>query len=155
RLGGRRAGGGAAHIDAGAVAARDFLIGEARDQHAAVERDDLAVARAACRLLSRTDIVLAVRPALEAQFGRLRLVGQMHNDAAARAASNVIGLLALAARRDFGARAIVLLVIGGKPPAPDQIGSRNASGQRRSGLDDRSGFGRWSAKREGLRGAAG
>src|SRR5438132_13580814 len=75
--------GAAADIDAGAVATHDLLIGEARDQDAAVERHDLAVTLPAGRILGRTDVVLAVPPALEHQLGRLRLVGEVHDHAAA------------------------------------------------------------------------
>ena len=141
-LGARRGLGAAAHIDAGAVAAGDFRIGEARDQHAAVERDDLAVALAARRLLGKADVVLAVRAAFEQQLGRLRLVGKMHHDAAARAAGDVVGLAALAARRGFGAAAVGLVVIGGKAPAADQVLRRDARRKRRAGGRRRGGLGR-------------
>src|SRR4029077_8019450 len=147
--------GSAAHVDAGAIATRHFRIGEARDQHAPVERDDLAVARTAGRILARADVILPVRPALEAELGRLRLVGEMHDDAAARSAADAVGLTALSARRGLGARAVFLLVIGGKAPAAAEILRRNAGGQRRGhGRRLRGGRGA-DAEGELLRGAAG
>src|SRR3954447_14236396 len=96
----------AADIDHVAVTDRGILVDEAGDQHAAVERDDLAVLLAG-RRARRTDIVLAARAALETQFLRGGLVGQMHDDAAALAGADHIGLLALPARRGFGAGAVV------------------------------------------------
>src|SRR4051812_42044234 len=103
-LGARRGLGAAADIDTGAVAAGNFRIDEARHQHAAIEADDFAIALACGRFLGKSDVILAIRPALEHQFGRLRLVGEVHHDAAARAAADIVGLLALAAGRGFDAR---------------------------------------------------
>src|ERR1700752_212247 len=120
--------GAATHIDAGAVAARNLRVDEPGDQHAPVERDDLAIARAGSGLVGRPDGVLAVGAALEAQFGLLRLIGELPAHAAPRPASDVVGLAALAAGRRFRASAVLILVIGRKTPAPDQIGRRNARG---------------------------
>ena len=50
----------------------------------------------------------------------------MHDDAAAGTAADVVGLLALAARCGFGARAVFFLVIGGKAPPSNKILRRNA-----------------------------
>src|SRR5438552_10102213 len=96
----------AADIDHVAVTDRGILVDEAGDQHAAVERDDLAVLLAG-RRTGRTDIVLAARAALEAQFLRGGLVGQMHDHAAALAGADHIWLLPLSSRRDFDAGALV------------------------------------------------
>src|SRR3954469_24114908 len=92
----------AADIDHVAVTDRGILVDEAGDQHAAVERDDLAVLLAGGRAC-RADIVLAARAALEAQFLRGGLVGQMHDHAAALAGTDHVRLLALTSRRGFGA----------------------------------------------------
>src|SRR5665647_1864413 len=73
--------GRAADVDHVAVPGRGILVREAGDQHPAVERDDLAILLAPDRP-GRADIVLAARAALEAQFLRRRLVGQMHDHAA-------------------------------------------------------------------------
>src|ERR1700712_4167132 len=54
---------GAADIDHVAVANRGVLVGKAGDQHAAIERDDLAVLFAADRA-RRADVILAARAAL-------------------------------------------------------------------------------------------
>src|SRR4051812_34024455 len=56
----RRAGRAAAHQQHGAVAAGDLRIDPLEDEHAAVERDDLAIVRAA-RLRTRADEVAPVR----------------------------------------------------------------------------------------------
>src|SRR3954465_6237867 len=117
--------GATTHVDASPIAARDFRIGEARDQHAPIERDNLAIARAACRVLAGADVVLAVGSALEAELGRLRLVGEMHDHAAARSTADVVRLLALPTRRGLGTRAIFVLMVCGKAPASDQILRRN------------------------------
>src|SRR5450432_2394439 len=66
----------AADIDHVAVTDRGVLVREACDQHASVERDDLAILLAAGRS-RRADVILAARTALETQFLRRRLVGQM------------------------------------------------------------------------------
>src|SRR6187399_198216 len=81
----------AAHVDHVAVPDPGILVDEAGDQHAAVERDDLAVLLAG-RRARRADIVLAARAALEAQFLRSGLVGQMHDDAAALAGADHVRL---------------------------------------------------------------
>src|SRR5881409_2888259 len=86
--------GRAAHIDHIAVTDRGVLVDEAGDQHAAIERDDLAVLLAG-RRAGRTDIVLAARAALEAQFLRGGLVGQMHDNTTTGAGADHIGLLTL------------------------------------------------------------
>src|SRR5205085_175629 len=87
----------AADIDHVAVADGGVLVDEAGDQHPSVEGDDLAVLLAGGRT-GRPDIVLAARRALEAQFLRGRLVGQMHDHAAGLAGSDHVRLLALVAR---------------------------------------------------------
>src|SRR5438309_11248071 len=110
----------AADIDHVAVTDRGILVDEAGDQHAAVERDDLAVLVAGGRA-GRADIVLAARAALEAQFLRSGLVGQMHDDAAALAGADNIGLLALPSRRGFGAGAVVGILERGEAPAADDL----------------------------------
>src|SRR5689334_466793 len=111
---------GAADIDHVAVTDRGILVDEAGDQHAAVERDDLAVLLAAGGT-GRTDIVLAARAALEAQFLRGGLVGQMHDHAAALAGADHVRLLALSARRGFGARTVVGILERGEAPAADDL----------------------------------
>src|SRR4051812_25158632 len=57
----------AAHIDAGAIAAGDFRIGEAQDHHPPIEGDDLAILRAA-GLARRADIIPPAGRALETQL---------------------------------------------------------------------------------------
>src|SRR5512133_1833050 len=94
----------AADVDHVAVTVRGILLDEAGNQHAPVEGDDLTVLLGAGRS-GRTDIILAAGAALEAQFLRRRLVGQMHDHAAGRAGSDHVRLLALRPRRGFGARA--------------------------------------------------
>src|SRR5438309_8079997 len=96
----------AADIDHVAVTDRGILVDETGDQHAAVERDDLAVLLAG-RRSGRADVVLAARAALEAEFLRRRLVGQMHDYTAGGAGADYIGLLTLAAGGGFGAGAII------------------------------------------------
>src|SRR3954469_7027383 len=88
----------AAHIDHIAVTDRGILVDETGDQHASVKRDDLTILLAAGRS-GRTDIILAARAALEAQFLRRRLVGQVHDHPARRAGSDHVRLLALRPRR--------------------------------------------------------
>src|SRR5712692_7058566 len=90
--------GGAAHVDAGAVAAGDLRVDPAQHQDPPVERDDLAVVLVAARLVGGADVILAAGPALEAQLLRLRLVGEMHHHAAARPQADDVGLAALADR---------------------------------------------------------
>ena len=116
----------APHIDARTIAPRHLGIDEAGNQDAAVECYDLTIARTASGLLAGADVVLAVRSTLEAEFGRLGLIGEMHDDAAAGTAADVVWLLALAARCGFGARAVFFLVIGGKPPPSNKILRWNA-----------------------------
>ena len=55
----------------------------------------------------RTDIILATRAALEAQFLRRRLIGQVHDHAAIGACSDHVRLLALRPRRGLGPRAVI------------------------------------------------
>ena len=117
---------GAPDIDARTIAPRHLGIDEAGNQDAAVECYDLTIARTASGLLAGADVVLAIRCTLEAEFGRLGLVGEMHDDAAAGTAADVVRLPALAARCSFGARAVFFLVIGGKAPPPNKILRRNA-----------------------------
>src|SRR4029077_8247987 len=78
----------AAHIDARTIAPRHLGIDEAGNQDAAVECYDLTIARTASGLLAGADVVLAIRCTLEAEFGRLGLVGEMHDDAAAGTAAD-------------------------------------------------------------------
>src|SRR3569833_3460569 len=88
---------GAANIDHVAVTDRRILVDEASDQDTAVERDDLAILLAGGRAC-RADIVLAARRALEAQFLRGGLAGQMHHVFSGLAGTDHVRLLALAAR---------------------------------------------------------
>src|SRR3954447_20673243 len=110
----------AADIDHVAVTDRGILVDEAGDQHAAVERDDLAVLFAG-RRSRRADIVLAARAALEPQLLRGGLVAQMHDDAAGLAGTDHVRLLALAARRRFGASAVVGILERGETPAANDL----------------------------------
>src|SRR5471032_1640986 len=66
----------AADVDHVAVAGRGILVDEPGDQNASVERDDLTIQLAGGGA-GRSDIVLAALGALETQFLRCRLVGQM------------------------------------------------------------------------------
>src|SRR5262245_9509132 len=79
--------GAAADVDHVAVADGGVLVHEAGDQHPPVEGDDFAVLFAAGRS-GRADIVLAALAALQAQFLRRRLVGQMHDHAAGGAGAD-------------------------------------------------------------------
>ena len=90
------------------------------------------------------DIGLAARTALEAELLGLGRVGEVHHQSASGTARDDIGLLALPARGDLGARPIFRLVVGGKPPAADEIGGIHV-GWRRGG--DRRGRGRRSLSR--------
>src|SRR5687768_17352318 len=87
----------APYVDARTIASRYLGIDKAGNQDAAVERYNLTIARTASGLLAGTNVVLAVRSTLEAEFSRLGLVGEMHDDPAAGTAADVVGLLALAA----------------------------------------------------------
>src|SRR5690242_19110604 len=98
--------GPAADIDHVAVAGGGILVGEARDQHAAVKGDDLTVQLATGRS-GRADIILAATAALDAQFLRGGLVGQMHHHAAGLTGADHVGLLALGLGLLLGAGAIV------------------------------------------------
>src|SRR3954470_21178688 len=120
----------AADIDHVAVTDRGILVDEAGDQHAAVERDDLAVLFAG-RRARRADIVLAARAALEAQLLRGGLVGQMHDDTAGLAGADHIGLPALPARRSFGAGPVVGILERGEAPAADDLVGADARGHLR------------------------
>src|SRR5437588_11228767 len=115
---------GAAHVNAGAVAAGDLRIDPAQHQHTAVEGDDLAVLRVA-RRAARADIVLAARPALELELLLLRLIGEMHQHAAGRPGTDHVRLPALAAGGGFGPGPIGFLMIGGVAPADDEIARGN------------------------------
>src|SRR3569832_439744 len=95
----------AADVDHVAVAGRRVLVDEAGDQDAPVEGNDFAILLAAGRT-GRADIILAARAALEAQFLRRGLIGEMHADAAAGAGADLVRLLALGLRGRFRARAV-------------------------------------------------
>src|SRR6185312_11012328 len=82
-------------VDHVAVARPGILVEETGDQYLAVERDDLAILLAASRPF-RPDIILAALAALEAQFLRRCLVGQMHDDTTVGARPDHIGVFALA-----------------------------------------------------------
>src|SRR5258708_24627278 len=97
--------GRAGDVDHIAVTGRGILVDEAGDQYAAVERDDLTILLGTGRP-GRTDIILAARAALETQFLRRRLVGQMHDHAARGTRPDHVRLFALRPRRDFGARPV-------------------------------------------------
>src|SRR5215467_985793 len=87
----------ATNIDHRAVATLHFRIHPTQDQHAAIEGDHFAILSAA------------------------RLVVKMHHDAATGTKRDHVRLSALPGRCSFRARAIFVLVIGGKPPASDDI----------------------------------
>src|SRR5260370_356733 len=112
--------GRAADVDHVAVTGCGILVDETGDQHAAVERNDLAVLLGGGRS-GRTDIILAVRGALEAQLLRRRLVSQMHDHAARRSGSDHVRLLALRPRRGFGARTVSRILERGEAPAADDL----------------------------------
>src|SRR5262249_34885259 len=67
------------------------------------------------------DVCLAARPTPQAQLRRRRLVREMHHDAACRTKCDDVWLLAPGHRCLLGARAVFLLVIGGKTPTPDDV----------------------------------
>src|SRR5207247_11436502 len=110
----------AADVDHVAVTGRGILLDETGDQHAPVERDDLTILLGAGRS-GWTDIILAARTALETQFLRRRLVGQMHDHAAGRPGSDHVRLLALRPRCGLGARAITGILERCKAPAADNL----------------------------------
>src|ERR1035437_9955099 len=110
----------AADIDHGAVTALHFRIHPTQDQHAAVECNHFAVLRAG-GLAFRADIGLVAGRAFQAQFLSLGLVGEMHHYSASGAERDDIGLLALTGGGDLDARAVFVLVVGGQPPAADDI----------------------------------
>src|SRR6201985_3519391 len=102
RLYGRNGGCGSrtrrgADIDHIAVTGRGILVDKPRHKDAAVEGNDFAILFAGNRS-GRADVVLAARAALEPQFLRSRLVGQMHDNAARRSDGDDIRLLALPLR---------------------------------------------------------
>src|SRR5579859_2254246 len=99
----------APHIDHRAVAGGCIRVDETRHHHPSIERHDLAILLAAGRP-RWADEVLTARAALDPQFGRLRLVGKMHDHAAGRTGIDDVRLLALVARRGFGSLLIVGLV---------------------------------------------
>jgi len=121
-------------IDHVAVAGGGVGIGEAGNQDAAVEGDDLAVLLAA-RRAGRADIVLAAPAALDPQLLRGGLVGQMHDHAAALAGADGIGLLALGGGLLLGAGAVGRVLVGGKAPFADQLLGADGGGHFR--LDPR------------------
>src|SRR5450755_925996 len=120
----------AADVDHIAVAGRGILVGEAGDQDAAVEGDDLAILLATGRS-GRTDIVLAARAALEAQFLGRCLVGQVHDHAARRSGANHVRLFALTLGRSFGAWAVGGILVRRETPAADNL--VRADGRRHFG----------------------
>src|ERR1700712_1898153 len=71
----------AADIDHVAVTGRGILVDKPRHQDTAVEGDDFAILFAGNRA-GRADVILAARAALQPQFLRGRLVGQMHDHSA-------------------------------------------------------------------------
>jgi hypothetical protein len=109
-----------AHVDCGAVSARDFGIHPAQHQHPAVEDDDLAILLAGRRTL-RTDIGLAAGRALQAQFTRLGVIRQVHHDPAGRAEVDHIRVVALGFGGGLGAHPVAFLVIRRKAPAPRNL----------------------------------
>src|SRR4051794_28936576 len=111
---------GATDIDHVAVTGPGVLVDEAGHQDPAIERDDLAILLAGHRS-GRADIVLAARAALQPQFLRGRLVGEMHDHAAGRSDRDDIRLLALALRRLLGARPVVRILVGGEAPAAGEL----------------------------------
>src|ERR1700682_3942211 len=112
--------GRAADVDHIAVTGRSILVDEAGDQYAAIERDDLTILLGTGRS-GRTDIILAARAALQTQFLRRRLVGQMHHHAAGLAGADHVRLLALVLRHLFGAGAIGRILERGEAPAADDF----------------------------------
>src|ERR1700760_1252964 len=91
----------AADVDHVAVAGGGVLVDETGDHDAAVEGNDLAVLFARGRT-GGADVVLAARRALQPQFLRGGLVGQMHDDAAGLAGADHVGILALGPGRGLG-----------------------------------------------------
>src|SRR5579864_2570739 len=97
---------GATYVDHIAVAGRRVLVDEAGDHDAPVEGDDLTILIAPGRA-RRTDIILAALAALQSQFLRRRLVGEVHDNAATGARADDVRLLALGLCRRLGTRAVV------------------------------------------------
>ena len=73
-----------------------------------------------------TDVVLAARAALQAQFLGGGLVGQVHDHAAGLAGADHVGLLALAARGGLGASAVIGILERSQTPATDDLVGANA-----------------------------
>src|SRR6516165_10899694 len=112
--------GRATHIDAGAIAARDFRIHPAQHHSAAVERYDLAVLRPA-GVSGWTDIVFAVGRSFELQLLQLRAVGEIHHHAVIGPARDIERLAALTARCRRRARQVAVIVEGAIAPAADDF----------------------------------
>src|SRR6185312_8742035 len=96
-----------------------------------VEGDDFAVVRRPRRFVLGADVGLVVGRAFERELRRRRLIGKMHHHAAGRPKRNHVRLLALLRRGRLDARAVLVLVIGGKAPSPDDVLRREGGRQRR------------------------
>src|ERR1700691_606872 len=125
----------AADIDHVAIAGRGILVDEAGDQHAPVEGDNFSI-QVATGWSGRYDIILAALAALQTQFLRSGLVGQMHDHTTGGSGSDHVRLLALPPRRSFGARAVIGILVGGETPAADNFVRAN----RRRDLGRHIGF---------------
>src|SRR5581483_12523732 len=89
-------------IDHRAIATLHLGIHPAQNQNTAIELDHFTILRAARGIFSRSNVGLSARRAFQTQFGRCRLIREMHHDATSRTKRDDVRLLAASDRSLFG-----------------------------------------------------